>query len=116
MPVVFAPVVGSKWAAVLLIGVAAAAAPGVLRQPVHDDLRHVPALGGGVGGRHRRLLRRHGRILVPSASPAGVKDATGSYLPLFVMAGSAYLIALLIVHLIVPRLEPIKLDPNAQPA
>jgi ACS family hexuronate transporter-like MFS transporter len=39
-----------------------------------------------------------------------------AYLPLFIMAASAYLIALLIVHLIVPRLEPIKLDPNAPPA
>jgi ACS family hexuronate transporter-like MFS transporter len=38
-----------------------------------------------------------------------IKDATGSYLPLFVIAGSAYLVALLIVHLIVPRLEPAEL-------
>jgi ACS family hexuronate transporter-like MFS transporter len=31
---------------------------------------------------------------------------TGSYVPLFVMAGSAYLLALLVIHLLVPRLEP----------
>jgi ACS family hexuronate transporter-like MFS transporter len=30
---------------------------------------------------------------------------TGSYLPVFIMAGSAYLTALLIMHSIVPRLE-----------
>jgi len=31
---------------------------------------------------------------------------TGSYLPVFIIAGSAYLIALLVIHLIVPRMEP----------
>ncbi|HYV63007.1 MAG TPA: MFS transporter, partial [Bryobacteraceae bacterium] len=31
---------------------------------------------------------------------------TGSYVPLFVMAGSAYLLALLVIHLLFPRLEP----------
>jgi ACS family hexuronate transporter-like MFS transporter len=33
-------------------------------------------------------------------------EATGSYLPVFIMAGSAYLVALAVVHLLVPRLEP----------
>jgi ACS family hexuronate transporter-like MFS transporter len=31
---------------------------------------------------------------------------TGSYLPVFIIAGSMYLIALLIVHLLVPSLQP----------
>jgi ACS family hexuronate transporter-like MFS transporter len=31
---------------------------------------------------------------------------TGSYVPLFVMASSAYLLALLAVHFLVPKLEP----------
>jgi ACS family hexuronate transporter-like MFS transporter len=31
---------------------------------------------------------------------------TGSYVPVFVMAGSAYLLALLVIHLLVPKLEP----------
>jgi ACS family hexuronate transporter-like MFS transporter len=31
---------------------------------------------------------------------------TGSYLPIFIIAGSAYLIALLVVHLLVPRFAP----------
>jgi ACS family hexuronate transporter-like MFS transporter len=35
---------------------------------------------------------------------------TGSYLPVFVMAGSAYLLALLIVHALAPRLEPASVD------
>jgi ACS family hexuronate transporter-like MFS transporter len=33
-------------------------------------------------------------------------QATGSYVPVFIMAGSAYLVALAVVHLLVPQLEP----------
>ena len=35
-----------------------------------------------------------------------VLEWTGSYVPVFLMAGSAYLLALLVMHLLVPRLEP----------
>jgi len=31
---------------------------------------------------------------------------TGRYVPLFVMASSAYLLALLVIHLLVPKLQP----------
>jgi MFS transporter, ACS family, hexuronate transporter len=31
---------------------------------------------------------------------------TGSYLSLFIISGSAYLIALLIFHLLVPKMKP----------
>jgi MFS transporter, ACS family, hexuronate transporter len=34
---------------------------------------------------------------------------TGSYKPIFIIAGSAYLSALLIMHLLNPRLEPANL-------
>jgi ACS family hexuronate transporter-like MFS transporter len=35
-----------------------------------------------------------------------ILEWTGSYLPVFIIAGSAYLIALLIIHLVVPKMEP----------
>jgi ACS family hexuronate transporter-like MFS transporter len=35
---------------------------------------------------------------------------TGSYIPMFVLAGSAYLVALLIIHLLSPQMEPVRLD------
>jgi ACS family hexuronate transporter-like MFS transporter len=41
-----------------------------------------------------------------------VLQATGSYLPVFLIAGSTYLLALLIVHLLVPRMEPATLAPR----
>jgi len=35
---------------------------------------------------------------------------TGSYFSIFVMAGCAYLTALLIVHMLAPRLEPVSVE------
>jgi ACS family hexuronate transporter-like MFS transporter len=35
---------------------------------------------------------------------------SGSYLPIFVIAGSAYLVALGIIHLLAPRLEPASVE------
>jgi ACS family hexuronate transporter-like MFS transporter len=39
----------------------------------------------------------------------GVLQTTGSYFVVFLIAGSTYLVALGIVHLLVPRLEPVTL-------
>jgi len=38
-----------------------------------------------------------------------ILQTTGSYLPVFIIAGSTYLVTLGIVHLLVPRLEPARL-------
>ena len=35
-----------------------------------------------------------------------ILERTGSYVPVFLIAGSAYLIALAVVHLLTPRLDP----------
>jgi ACS family hexuronate transporter-like MFS transporter len=35
---------------------------------------------------------------------------TGSYFPVFLIAGGAYLLALLVIHLLVPQLEPAEID------
>ena len=35
-----------------------------------------------------------------------VLEFTGSYLPVFIIAASAYLVALALVHVLAPRLEP----------
>ena len=39
---------------------------------------------------------------------------TGSYLPIFIIAGSAYLVALLVIHLLAPRLEPADVESHAR--
>jgi ACS family hexuronate transporter-like MFS transporter len=55
-------------------------------------------MAGAVGGMFIALLV--GAIL----------QATGNYKLIFMIAGSAYLVALLIIHMLVPRLEPAKLN------
>jgi ACS family hexuronate transporter-like MFS transporter len=39
-----------------------------------------------------------------------ILEWTGSYLPVFIIAGSAYLVAFVIVHLLVPKLEPARIE------
>ena len=38
-----------------------------------------------------------------------VLDQIGSYTPIFIVAGSAYLIALLVIHLLTPKMEPVRI-------
>jgi ACS family hexuronate transporter-like MFS transporter len=40
-----------------------------------------------------------------------ILEATGSYVPVFLIAGSAYLVALLFVQILSPKLEPVTLAP-----
>jgi ACS family hexuronate transporter-like MFS transporter len=39
-----------------------------------------------------------------------ILEATGSYVPVFLIAASAYLVALAVIHMLVPKLEPARLD------
>ena len=43
-----------------------------------------------------------------------VLQRTGSYAILWFIAGSAYLIGLLVIHVLVPRLEPVKMEDIAE--
>lgn len=38
-----------------------------------------------------------------------ITELTGSFLPIFAVSGSMYLVAVAIIHLLVPRLEPANL-------
>jgi MFS transporter, ACS family, hexuronate transporter len=38
---------------------------------------------------------------------ATAAQATGSYVPIFIVAASAYLVALTVIHILVPRMEPV---------
>jgi ACS family hexuronate transporter-like MFS transporter len=55
----------------------------------------------GIGG----MLGAVGGMII-SPVVGYILQTTGSYVPIFIMAASAYLIALLIIHLLAPRLEP----------
>jgi ACS family hexuronate transporter-like MFS transporter len=59
-------------------------------------------MAGAVGGFLMQLAA--GRIM----------DATGSYLIMFIMAGTIYLLAIFIFHLLVPKMEPARLEEDQQ--
>ncbi|HYD37139.1 MAG TPA: MFS transporter [Allosphingosinicella sp.] len=107
-PVMLAPGVASVWGAVLLIGLATAAHQGFSANlyTIPSDLFPRKAVGAiiGIGG----TLGAVGGMFMAKFT-GWVLDATGSYMPMFVIAGSSYLLALLVIHLLVPRMEEAKL-------
>jgi ACS family hexuronate transporter-like MFS transporter len=103
-PIIFASTVTSLTAAVAIIGLAAAAHQGWssnLYTMVSDtfprrSVASVMGIGSAAGAVGGMIMAKYvGHVL----------DTVGSYLPVFLWAGSAYLIALAIVHLLVPRFE-----------
>ena len=108
VPIVFASRVESLWAAVWLIGLATAAHQGWSANifTLSSDMFPRRAVGSvvGIGG----MAGAFGGMLI--AKTVGyVLQWTGSYFPVFVIAGSAYLLALLAIHILVPKLEPVQL-------
>lgn len=105
VPVAFAARARHLWAAVALVGLAAAAHQGWsanLYTLVSDTFpRRAVASVVGIGGFGGAVSG-----MLVSTFTGFLLQSTGSYLPLFVMASAAYLIALLAIHLLVPRLEP----------
>jgi MFS transporter, ACS family, hexuronate transporter len=114
LPVSFAPWVEHPWSAVLLVGVAAAAhqAFSANLYTLTSDMFPRQAIGSVVGiGTFAGAMCSAVLQIVTGQ----LKDATGSYTAIFVIAGSAYVVALLIFHLMVPRLEPAVFTPTDQP-
>lgn len=109
VPVTFAANVQSVWAAVALLGLATAGHQGwsanVFTLPSDMFPRHTVASVVGIGGFGGAV----GGMLIATFT-GFLLETTGSYVPVFIMAGSAYLLALLLVHLLAPRLEPARID------
>jgi len=108
-PIVFVTRVQSMWPAVLLIALAAAAHQGWSANvfTMASDTFPRKAIGSvvGIGG----MAGAVGGMLV--AKIVGyVLQWTGNYLILFLTAGSIYLVALLIVQALNPRLDPAKIE------
>lgn len=108
VPIMLASRVGSLWSAVWLIGLAAAAHQGWSANifTISSDMFPRQAVGSivGIGG----MAGAVGGMLI--AKTVGyVLQFTGSYLPVFVIAGSAYLVALLVIQILAPRLQPVEL-------
>ena len=107
VPIVFASITSNLWIAVLLIGIAAAAHQGWSANifTISSDMFPKQAVGSvvGIGGMFGAI---GGMIMSPLVG--WILDRTGSYVPIFIIAGSAYLVALAIIHLLAPKLEPAK--------
>jgi ACS family hexuronate transporter-like MFS transporter len=102
VPVAFAAGASNLWLAVGLIGLACAGHQGFSANlyALPSDLfprwaaGSVVGLGGAAGALGGMLMAQFaGRML----------DAFGSYRPIFLVAACAYLLALAVVHLLVPR-------------
>ena len=108
LPVVFTYRVESTLSAVLLIGLAAACHQGFSANlyTLTSDMFPVRAVGSvtGIGG----MAGAIGGWLM--AKVVGhVLQWTGSYMIPFAMAGSGYLLALIVIHALTPRLKPAKI-------
>jgi ACS family hexuronate transporter-like MFS transporter len=107
VPVMFAANVDNLWTAVLIIGVATAAHQGFSANlyTLPSDVFPRGAVGSvvGIGG----MLGAFGGMVF-SKYIGQVLDKIGTYTPIFIVAGSAYLVALLVIHLLTPKMEPVK--------
>lgn len=105
-PVTFAMYAPTIWVAVLLIGLACAG-----HQGFSSNLFSMPAdlfprwaqgtvvgLGGFAGAAGGMLMSKYAGYVL---------ETIGSYTPIFIVSGSAYLVALLAVHLINPCYAPV---------
>jgi ACS family hexuronate transporter-like MFS transporter len=109
LPVSMAPHVSGAWVAVFLIGVATAAHQGFSANifTTTSDMFPRKAVGSvvGIGG----FAGAMGGVFM-NLGAGWLRQNTGSYEIMFAIAAVVYLIALLIMHLLVPKLEPAKLD------
>jgi ACS family hexuronate transporter-like MFS transporter len=109
VPIFFAQSIENLWVAVLIIGIATAAhqAFSANLYALPSDLFPRAAVGSvvGIGG----TVGAIGGMMMALYAGA-VLDRLGSYVPLFAVAGSAYFLALLAVHLLSPRLAPVRVS------
>ena len=106
VPTAFAPFVGGMWMAVALVSVAAAAHQWwscnlftlVSDMFPRGAVASVVGIGGFAGAMSSMAFQR---------STGALLEATGgNYTPIFLICGIAYLAALAIIHLLVPRMRP----------
>lgn len=109
VPIMFAAKASNLWVAVGLVSLAAAAHQGWSANlfTLVSDTFPRRAVGSvvGIGG----MAGSIGGMLI-ALVVGEILQRTGSYVPIFIIAGSAYLVALLIVHLLAPKLEPANVD------
>src|SRR6185503_5510751 len=109
VPIVFASQARSMWSAVALLSLATAAHQGwsanafTLASDMfpRQAVASVVGLGGFAGAVGGMLIAKLTGYLL---------EVTGTYVTVFMLAAAAYLSALLVVHVLSPRLEPVRLE------
>jgi ACS family hexuronate transporter-like MFS transporter len=109
VPIVGASTVDTLWAAVALISIAAAAHQGWSANvyTLASDMFPRSAVGSVIG-----FAGMSGAVggMVIAKITGYVLETSGSYLPVFAIAGTTYLITLAVVHALAPTLEPAPLS------
>lgn len=112
LPVMFAAEASNIWLAVTFIGLACAAHQGfstnVFALPGDLFPRYAQGTLIGLGG-----FAGAAGGFIASKSLGVLLDTVGSYGPFFVACGLAYLVALLVTHLLNPRYAEVKMAPSA---
>jgi ACS family hexuronate transporter-like MFS transporter len=110
VPTMFAPAATNMWLAVFIVGVAAAAhqwwSANIFTLP--SDMFPAFAVGSvvGIGG----FFGAAAGFLFQRATGWLLQHNGSNYTPIFVMCGLAYVTALLVIHLLVPRVERVTLS------
>ncbi len=109
LPIALAAHAGHEWTAVLLVGVAAAAHQGWSANvfTLASDMFPRHAVGSVVG--FAGMWGAFGGMFIAKLT-GYLLQTTGSYVPVFMIAASAYLVAIVVIHLLAPRLEPVRLE------
>jgi ACS family hexuronate transporter-like MFS transporter len=109
LPMAFASKATDLWAAVALVSLAASAHQGWSANlfTLTSDMFPRQAVGSvvGLGG----FAGAVGGMLIAKIT-GYILETTGSYVPIFFMAAFAYLAALAVIHLLVPKLKPVELS------
>ena len=111
-PIIFAASGVGQWTAVLLISLAAAAHQGWSANlfTLTSDMFPRQAVGSvvGIGG----MAGAVGGMLIALVVGEILQRTNGNYVPIFIIAGAVYLVALAVVHVLAPKLEMANLDPR----
>jgi MFS transporter, ACS family, hexuronate transporter len=105
LPTAFAPAMTGLWASVLIVGLAAAAHQWWSANifTLSSDMFPREAVGTvvGIGG----FAGAMGGVLFQRATGAVLQSNGNNYVPIFITCGLAYVSALLIIHLLVPKVQ-----------
>ncbi|HVD59718.1 MAG TPA: MFS transporter [Gemmatimonadaceae bacterium] len=116
VPTAFAPTMSGLWASVLIVGLAAAAHQWWSANifTLSSDMFPRQAVGTvvGIGG----FAGAMGGVLFQRVTGLVLQSNGNNYVPIFAVCGSAYVTALLVIHLLVPRVHRMDLSVIAEAA